>query len=152
METPEFNAKAAHRHFSTNCFNQAWELIEKPDRTPAEDEEMIRLAQAALWHWTQRDDCSDKNMSIGYWQLSRIYTLLNQPEDGRRYAKLCLDHSRKLKPFYLAYAHEALARVESRAGNRGKAEQYLRTARSLAGQVKDLEEKELLQKDLETID
>ena len=49
-----FEADHAHRHFSASCFNLAWELIEKPDRTAEDDEQMVRLAQASLWHWTQR--------------------------------------------------------------------------------------------------
>jgi hypothetical protein len=33
----------AHRYFAADCFNKAWELIEKPDRTPDDDERMLRL-------------------------------------------------------------------------------------------------------------
>ena len=51
-DTPDFDTEQAHRYFSTHCFNMAWQLIEKPDRTPEDDEQMIRLAQASLWHWT----------------------------------------------------------------------------------------------------
>lgn len=32
-----FDAAAAHRYFAAECFNQAWDLISKPDRTPDED-------------------------------------------------------------------------------------------------------------------
>jgi hypothetical protein len=72
----DFDADQAHRHFSASCFNLAWELIDKPDRTAEDDEQMVRLAQASLWHWTQRSDCTDKNLSIGYWQVSRVCALL----------------------------------------------------------------------------
>lgn len=34
MEKPNFDLDAAHRHFSVACFNQAWALLDKPDRTP----------------------------------------------------------------------------------------------------------------------
>jgi hypothetical protein len=56
----EFDRTAAHRYFSANCFNKAWTLIDKEDRTPEEDQQMIRLNQASIWHWTQREDCTDK--------------------------------------------------------------------------------------------
>ncbi len=59
MSAIAFDVEAAHAHFSKACFNAARALIEKPDRTPAEGEEMIRLNQASLWHWTQRPDCTD---------------------------------------------------------------------------------------------
>jgi hypothetical protein len=58
-------------------------LIEKRDRTPEEDEQMIRLNQASLWHRTQREDCISTNLSIGYWQAARIYTLLGRIEAAR---------------------------------------------------------------------
>jgi hypothetical protein len=65
MTQPQsFDLAAAHRFFSADCFNKAWELIEKPDRTQEEDEAMIRLNQASLWHWSQREECASRNMSI----------------------------------------------------------------------------------------
>jgi hypothetical protein len=87
----DFDASKAHRYFSADCFNKAWALIEKTERTPAEDEQMIRLSQASLWHWTQRDDCTNENMSIGYWQASRIHATLGRADDARRYGQLCLE-------------------------------------------------------------
>jgi hypothetical protein len=47
-QDPGFDATKAHRHFSADCFNKAWELIERTDRTSAEDEQMIRLSHASL--------------------------------------------------------------------------------------------------------
>lgn len=38
---------AAHRYFSVECFNRAWDLIDKPDRTELDDEEMVRLSLAS---------------------------------------------------------------------------------------------------------
>lgn len=65
-KTPEFDLAAAHRYFSAECFNRAWDLIEKPDRTPEEDEEMIiRPNQASLYPWNQIEDCTHKNLSWG---------------------------------------------------------------------------------------
>ena len=60
-DKPGFDTEQAHEFFSTHCFNKAWELIEKTDRTADEAEEMIQLAHASLWHWSQLPECSDKN-------------------------------------------------------------------------------------------
>ena len=57
-ESTGFDIEHAHKYFSVNCFNLTWELIDKPDRTPKDNEQMVRLAQASLWHWTQRPDCT----------------------------------------------------------------------------------------------
>lgn len=150
-EEPDFDIQTAHKHFAVSCFNQAWELMEKPNRSAAEDEQMIRLNYASLWHWTQRDDCSPRNLSVGYWQASRIYVLLGQAENARRYAQLCLDASLEEGPFYLGYAYEALARAASVIGNQTEMEAYLAEARRLAEAISDVEEKQMLSTDLDTI-
>ena len=150
---PDFDMGAAHKYFSTQCFNQAWDLIEKPDRTPEEDEQMIRLNQASHWHWTQREDCTKTNLSVGYWQASRIYAILGQADNARRYGQLCLDHSQgdDVPPFYLGYAYEALACAESVAGNREKMEKYLAQAREAVDTVTDPDSKKFLVDDLDAI-
>ena len=73
----DFDPAKAH-NFSAHCFNIEWELIDKPERTPAENEQMILYALASLWHWTQRPDCSTTNLSIGYWQAARVYALAGE--------------------------------------------------------------------------
>ena len=90
-EQPDFDHPAAHRYFAAECYNRAWDLINKPDRTPEENEQMLRLSLASHWHWTQRSDYAAENVSIAYWQTSRIYTLLGQADNARRYARLCLE-------------------------------------------------------------
>ena len=148
---PNFDLTAAHRYFSADCFNKAWRLIEKPTRTPAEDEEMIGFSQASVWHWTQREDCQRANMAIGYWQLSRVYAIAGRPAEARRYGELCLEHGRPESPFLHAYAYEALARAERAAGDGGRAEHYRTEALRLAEDVADLEERDMILRDLKTL-
>src|SRR5262245_27264138 len=99
---------AAHRQFSSECFNKSWELIDRAVRSATDDEQMLLASLASLWHWTQRADCTDQNLSIGYWQVSRVYSHLGQADNARRFGELSLQRSGKLPPFFLAYAHEAL--------------------------------------------
>ena len=150
-EKPGFDVTAAHKHFSAQCFNMAWGLIDKPDRTPEEDEQMICLSLASLWHWTQREDCTRRNMSIGYWQASRIYALVGQAEFARKYGLLSLEYSTEKEPFYMGYAYEALARAESVAGNREKMEEHLVKARGLVENISDVESRKILLADLDGI-
>lgn len=153
MSDPDFDLNAAHRWFAAECFNRAWEYIEKKQRTPEEDEEMIRLSLASSWHWAQRPDCTDTNRSVGLWQNARVYALVGQAENARRYGLMCLAISRSggLPPFNLGYAYEALARAESVAGNHQRANELVAEARQLAAQVTDKEDRDLLLADLETI-
>ena len=153
MKKPEFDLLAAHKYFAANCFNATWDLLDKSDRTPEEDEQMIRLSMASLWHWTQREDFTKKNESIGYWQISRVYAVLGQADDARKYGHLCLAASQdqSVEPFYLGYAYEALARAGSIAGNSEEMNEYLKKARQAAAQVKETESRQMLESDLDTI-
>ena len=149
--TPPFDAVQAHRHFSAECFNRAWDLIDKAGRSPQEEEQMLLLPLASLWHWTQRPDCTPRNLSIGCWQASRVYALLGQAENARRFGEKCLEHSAGEPPFYLGYAHEALARAALVAGDRERLAQHLERARELAAAVTDADARTALQRDLESL-
>ena len=63
---PEFDIEKAHRFFSAECFNRAWDLIDKPRRTAEQDRTMLQLSLASLWHWSQRPGCTSTDLSIAY--------------------------------------------------------------------------------------
>ena len=79
--------------------------------------------------------------------------LLGQVENARHYAKLTLKYaeSEGVADFALGYAYEALARVEAAAGDKEQMEAYLAKANQVAAGMTDLESKEMLLSDLETI-
>jgi hypothetical protein len=150
---PDFDEAAVHRYYSADCYNRAWDLIDKVDRSPEEAEQMIRLGMASMWHWSHREDVTITNYSIGYWQLSRIYALLGQLENARRYGFLCLEASQgeDIPAFVLGYAYEALARTEALAGDAGKKDEYLRLAYQAAERIDDRDDKDHFLADLDTI-
>ncbi len=152
--SPGFDLQAAHRHFSAQCFNRAWDYIDKPRRTAEEERTMLQLGLASLWHWSQRQDCTPVNLSVGYWQVARIYALLGQAEPARQYGQLSLDAAsgEGAAPFHLGYAYEALARAESVAGDRARAGEYLAAARRYAAEVSDAEDQQLLLADLASLE
>jgi len=150
---PIFDLKEAHKYFSAACFNKAWELVEKEDRTQEEDEEMIQLSLASTWHWSQREDHSSTKQSISFWQISRVYAILGETENARKYGQLCLNVSMRdeVRSFYLAYAYETMARGEGIAGNREKMLDYVRKSRKIIERVIKDEEKKMIGDDLESI-
>jgi hypothetical protein len=148
---PGFDTALAHRFFAADCFNKTWGFIEKPTRTREEDEQMIRLAQASLWHWTNRADCKSQQLSIGYWLLARVYALARRPEEAQRHADSCLQHSNGEPPFFVAYAYEAMARAEKVAGNSSLMAKYKTESVRLAETVADAADRKLLIDDLASI-
>jgi tetratricopeptide (TPR) repeat protein len=144
----DFDLVAAHKHFSAWCFNRAWELIEKPDRTEAEVRWMEALSPASIFHWISRPDCTGKNLAVGYWQASRIQALIGNVQEAMRYAQTCLGYSTNLEPFYLGYAYEALARAARLMDDAANSAEYIEKAESLAEQVQDEQDRKLLTADL----
>ncbi len=142
-----------HQRFSVECFNAAWDLIEAPQRSIEEDEDMLRRAMTSIWHWTQRSDCTQQKVAVGYWQVSRIHALLGRADEARRYGELSLAASsaEDVAPFALAYAFEALARAEGVAGNADARDDYIVRARDVVETMSDAEARRMVLNDLETI-
>jgi hypothetical protein len=151
MAVPAFDVASAHRFFAADCFNRAWDLIEKRDRTSDDDEQMLLLSHASMWHWTQRPDVSSASKSVGYWQLARVHAILGRADESRRWAHLSLAHSGADEPFLVGYAYEALARAEAIANNPLKSQEYIAAARFHAQQLTSATDKESLIRDLNTI-
>lgn len=147
-KAPDFDLEAAHKFFAAHCFNRAWDLIDKTDRTVEQDRMMVLLNQTSLFHWSQRPDNDNKSKSIGYWQASRIQSLLGNASEARRSAEVCLEHSRQLEPFYLGYAYEALARAAKLAGTDERFREYFSKAAEQATSVPRKEDRALPENDL----
>jgi hypothetical protein len=92
-------------------------------------------------------------LSVGDWQVSRVLAVLDHPDAagrfGRRALRLAEDHD--LGPFYVGYAHEALARAASLTGDAEGRDRHLAAGKALADQVENEGEAEVLRKDLEEL-
>lgn len=142
----------AHRHFSVDCFNRTWTLIEKEHRTAADTEAMVLCAFASLWHWTRRGDCTNRNLSLGHWQVARVYALAGQGESAMRHAERSLELAEGSPPFYVGYAHEAMARAALLLKDRERFQAHLNRARDCAAAVTEAEERQLLEQDLRLLE
>lgn len=151
-DQPQFDRALAHRQFSADAFNTAWDLIDKTDRTPEEDVAMLCRAAASLWHWNQRTDITNQSRSVGYWQLSRVFALLSDGDMALRCGELSLKYAKETPPFYKAYAYESLARASAISGDLTGATKYLTLARKLVDQIEEASSREMLLADLQSID
>lgn len=145
------NESDAHKHFSAACFNGVWDLLDRTERTGQEDELMVEMAHASLYHWLRREDATPENLSVGYWQIARVYATVGDAGMARVYADRCVKISDEssLAPFYRGYAYEAAARSAKLAGASKEAAEFLEQARALAGEVEAETERALLMGDLE---
>ena len=148
-----FDPAPAHRLFSVEAFNSAWDLIEKPDRSEAEVEEMIALAHASAWHWARRQDVRPKNLSISAWQLARVYAEAGRYDEAERYANRSLEISKAgdVGPVFTGYAYEALARLARETEQLELRDEWLALARAEAEKVEDPLDRNQLVSDLDEI-
>lgn len=149
---PIFQLNEAHVYFSTELFHTTGEYIEQADqRSMDEDMTMLHTAIASLWHWSQREDVTPQHLSVGYWQVSRVYNLIRQPHNARTYGLIALKHAEGLEPQYKAYAYETLARAAMQVGNRVVMLVYLEKANEHIKQIESEEDRMHLQSYLSTI-
>jgi len=143
-----------HRQLSVKYFNECWDLIDKKTKNIDDVENMLLLADASLWHWKQRTDCRPIDLSVGYWQVSRVHAMARQPEMARLFGQKCLavGQNSKLPPFYIGYACEALARAEMVAGNDEAAWARLTEARDNLSAIADKEQYDVLERDIVTLE
>jgi hypothetical protein len=142
----------AHRYFSAECFNRTWTLIEKAERTKVDDEAMVLCALASLWHWTQRADCTNRHLSIGYWQVSRAYALAGEGDNALRHGLRSRALAEGLSPFLVGYAHEAIARAAVVLKDEKAFGENLRLAKSYVSAIASNEDRGLLERDLRDLE
>ena len=137
-----------HRQQAVDLFNFTWTLIDKPDRSPDEEDLMIHAAHASRYHWQIAGDAV--NYLRGDWQLARVYTLLNLPERAVHYAQWCLQHCRDhhISDFDLAFAYEALARALACAGETAGAQEHYRLAEHAGEQIAEEDDRRQFQQEL----
>ena len=141
------------RKLATDLFNHVWTLLEKPERTPELDDEMINATHAQRHHWARAGTAA--NVARGEWQVSRVYCELGRPEPALYHAGRCLAYCEsapdELEDWDLPFAYEALARAHALAGNQAESERYAGLARELGGRIADDEDREVLERDLASL-
>ncbi|MDB4679983.1 MAG: hypothetical protein P8M30_03655 [Planctomycetaceae bacterium] len=146
----ETEQAAAHKWMAVEYFNKTWSYLDQQDRTVEDDEQMLLHALASLFHWTQRPDCTPENRSVGYWQVSRAYSVLNNGAESVCWAQKCLSSAGE-SVFNLACAHEALARGYRVAGDHANFASHLQQATEFASQIEDADDRKVVESDLDNL-
>ena len=141
----------SQKALAKTLYNRVWELLEKADRTAAEDEELVHTAHASRHFWTGIGD--EKNRSIGDWQISRVYSVLGRGEPAVHHARLCLQHAQQVEgeEWLLASAYEGLARAYAVAGDRAAAQEWKAKAIARLLEVADADDREIVEGDIATL-
>jgi DNA-binding transcriptional MerR regulator len=144
-----------HRTLGVDLFNKTWTLMEKPTRTPEEDDELIHCAHASAYHWQQVG--TRANRARSEWQCSRVHAILGQSELALHHARRCheiaaANEDGSMEDWDLAGAYEALARAHLTAGHREEAAHWAQLGRETTAALADEDERKVFEADFATID
>ena len=143
--------KKIHHKLAVDCFNATWGLIDKKDRSREDDANMIHTAHASRYHWGEIG--TPLEFQRGEWQISRVYSILEQGEAALFHAELCHDicTKNKIGDFDMAFACEAMARAHSIMGNTIKKDIFIEMTKSASEDIEDAGNKEYLLGELTSI-
>lgn len=145
------NVAGFHRELAEELFSQVLALLERTDRTCAENDRMIHAAHASRFHYDFGGN--PLNWGLGEWQCSRVHTALGQADaalyHGWRYLEIAESYG--LGPFHFAYAHTALASAFA-LRKPEESKRHLQLARDMATHATEEEERNLLASEIEAIE
>ncbi len=145
-----YTVEEAHEQSAKRANGRVWQLLEKPDRTALEDEEMVLAAHASLYHWQFAG--SGVHAQRGHWLLAHVYAVLEEPAPCMKHASRCMEltetHGSEMKDFDRAYAYEAAARAHALQGDVEKAKAYHDIATQAGEAISDPEDKTVFESDL----
>lgn len=120
--------KVFHETLAPGLFNASWELLEKADRTRDDENKLINMVHASLFHWRQIG--TPISILRGEWMISHVYTLLQHKEAALYHAQntLSLAEEIEAKDWDLAYSYEAMARAYALNGNKEMFSKYYELA------------------------
>jgi DNA-binding transcriptional MerR regulator len=138
---------------AVGLFDRVWQLLEVPDRTREQDDEMLHAAHASRYHWGEVPTAERKNLAIGEWQCSRVYAVLGRGEPALYHARRCLElvEEGAHEQWLLASAYEALSRAAAVAGETAKAKEWKAKAQETIAREPEPEEREVIEQDIATL-
>jgi tetratricopeptide (TPR) repeat protein len=139
--------EAWHRSQAIEANNSIWELLDAP-RGADDDEELVRRAYAAAYHWDRAAGGGPEHAARAAYMVAKAQLAVGQAAvalaAADRCMALCVDHG--LADFDLAYAHEARARGLQALGRAAEAEAEWQAAHEVP--IADPQDREILDGDL----
>ena len=143
-----------HRRLGVELYNGTWALIERENRTPDDDDEMLHRAHASAYHWLQAPHTA-ANRARSHWLCSRVHALAGQPEGALHHGRRCLAlveaHPDEMEEWDLPAAYETLARAHHADGDEAEAAHYKALGLEAIAEVADEEDRQHIEADLASI-
>ena len=136
-EEPKMTATEFHKQMAVDLFNATWDLVDKKDRTPEDDEMMLLRIYASTYHWSVVG--GHENMDRGNQMISHVYALLGRGEPALYHAQRALAVIVKysIGDWDAAFVYEAMARAYAVLGNKAEFEKYYQIAKDAGEKIKE---------------
>ena len=144
-ETPSPEEVAAwQRRLASQANNRAWSLSESLSRSPAEDEEMLQAAHAAMYFW--KIVGNPNNRAHAAQLVAHAYALLKLPNPANHYLRQSQPFflAPDCKPWELALSHAVAANVAAAAGEGDAHARHYAEASRMVSELPDPEDREIL--------
>jgi len=139
--------RAEQRKLAVSTFGRVWELLELPERTPAQVDEMIHAAHVSCYVWSKVG--APANRARGEWQCARVYATLGRGEPALWHARRCLELTEVggegFEDWDLPGAQQAIAHAHLAAGELEEARRWAALARESVARVEDPEDREVIE-------
>ena len=143
--------RLAHRRHAVIAFNRTWELIDTPDRSADQADEMLVATFASRYHWDRAGGAAERVTAD--WQIAHVASQLGLADLALRYADaaLALAQREGFDGWRLASCYEGMARAHAAAGNRAERDRYVDLARRELAQVADAGDRGVIESQLATV-
>lgn len=143
--------KEAHQYFAIETFNGAWELIEKVNRTPDDDDEMLQRAFASRWHWGFVG--GPEQLATGDWQIAHVASLLGYGWMAQFYARRAFNacENEGWGDWQRASMLEGMARAAAAAGDEIEHAKYYALAEEAVAAIEEDGERAVIASQLATV-
>ena len=138
---------------ASDLYNRAWDLLDSPDRTADEDDELLAMAFASRWHWGQSDDGGDEQYAIGDWFIGHVGAHLGLGEVAMRFSARALARVTAMGRggWLLASVYEGMARACAVTGDADGRADFVASAERALAEVEDPDEREVIAAQLATV-
>jgi hypothetical protein len=149
--TDPAQAEAWQRQFAAALFNRTWDLLDKPERTDEDDDELLAAAFGSRFFWGRVGDAS--NRAVGDGQIARVCAELGRADLAVRFASkgLAAVEAEGYTDFRLASAYEVMARAHACAGNVAERDRFVALATDAIAALEDPEDREIIEGQLATV-
>jgi hypothetical protein len=139
------------KRFAARANNRGWALTEQGTRSPAEDEEMLDAAHAAMHLWSTIGDA--RHCARARLLLAQVHALLGNPRYAMPYARSAHAYitSNPSEPWEIAMAQAVLASAAYSAGDAALHESNYRAAAALIAKMPDAEDRKVLEATLKVV-